>query len=724
MTKQKKDMARLETGVRNLDDVFHGGLPKGSVTVIGGSPGAGKTTLTQQICYHAASSGQCALYFSTLSEPTAKTLRYLSQFSFFDASKLDVAVQYVDLGGVLRSKGLEEASTLIMDHVKRIKPAIVVIDSFKVFDELAKSREELRRFGYELAVHLMAWEATTFLLGEYSAQDVSTNPLFSIIDGLIMVTQREQSGEQQRFLQVVKMRGTEHSRHEHPFVITPEGVEVFASRMTIRREDRGAQVVRCRTGISKLDELLGDGIPRGSSLLVSGVAGTGKTVLLLEFVYRGARMGEKGIIFSFEETAERLRATAHGLGWDLEGEIARGMIELIFIPQPDVMVERHLLMMQERVANMHVQRVAIDSASVFLHQIRDPQVAREKVFQLASIVHNAGAVGFFATDIPYGANQLSRFGVEETVVDGIILLSSTEEGYERQRYLEVYKLRNTAHLKGRHNMSIAAGGIVIYPRYNLLTEEPLPPLGTARRLSSGVPGLDALCGGGWLERSVTLVSGSAGIGKSTLALQFIVEGAKRGEPGLYIALEEGPAQILQTAEGMGLSLKEATESGLVELLYLPRDRTRLNQFLTILDDKIRAQKTRRLVLDSVSQLVQTGAPSDELHQLLYVLVVRFKSLDVTSLFTLESPSMYATDGITEQGYSPIADNILMLRYIQGRGERRPSLFVAKTRGSMHDWGTYFVSTTGGGVQIGKRIDGENAPEQPEQASGPPEPRKA
>lgn len=680
MTNRKKDQARLETGVRNLDGVLHGGLPEGSVTVIGGSPGAGKTTLAQQICFHNASSAQRVLYFSTLSEPTAKTLRYLSQFGFFDPVKLDAGIQYVDLGAILRTKGLEETSALIMDHVKRVKPAIVVIDSFKVFDDLAKSREELRKFGYGLAVNLMAWEATTFLLGEYSAQDIRTNPLFSIVDGLLLVTQREQSGEQQRFIQVIKMRGTEHSRDEHAFVMTPSGIDVFAPRMTITREDRGPAVARCKTGISKLDDLLGEGIPRGSSLLVAGVAGTGKTVLLLEFIYRGALLGEKGIIFSFEETAERLRATARGLGWDLEGEIARGMIQLIFIPQPDIMVERHLLMMQERVSTMQVQRIAIDSASVFLHQIRDAQVAREKIFQLASIVHNAQAVGFLATDIPYGANQLSRFGVEETVVDGIILLSSTEEQFERQRYLEVYKLRNTAHLKGRHNMTIGGGGIVIYPRYALAAHEPLPPLETARRLSSGVPGLDALCGGGWLERSVTLVSGSAGIGKTTLGLQFIVEGIKQGEPGLYVALEEGPAQILQTADSLGLSLKEASASGLVELVYLPRDRTRLSQFLTILEDKIRSQKTRRLVLDSVSQIIETGAAPEDLRQLLYALVVRFKSLAVTSVFTLEALSLYSVDTVTEHGFSAFTDNILMLRYARAPDGPRPSLSVVKRVG--------------------------------------------
>lgn len=705
MTKRKAGLPRIETGVLNLDALFHGGIPLGSVMVVGGPPGAGKTILTQQICFHNASRERRVVYFSTLSEPTAKTLRYLSQFSFFDPEKIDDGIQFVDLGAILRVNGLQDAAALIMESVKKIKPAIVVIDSFKVFDDLSKSHADLRKFGYELAVNLMAWEVTAFLLGEFGSRDMETNPLFSIVDGLMIVTQREQSGEQQRFIQLTKMRGTEHSRDEHSFVITSRGVEVFAPRVTIPREDRGPGAARCKTGVSKLDDLLGEGIPLGSSLLIAGVAGTGKTALLLEFLYRGAQAGEKGIIFSFEETAERLRAAAQGLGWDIDEQIERGMIEIVFIPQPAIQVEAHLLMMQDRVGAMQARRVAVDSVSVFLHKTRDPQIAREKVFQLASVIQNAQAVGFFATDIPYGTKALSRFGVEETVVDGVILLSATEEALERERYLEVYKLRNTAHLKGRHSMTIGPGGLTIDPRDGADELHGSPPaVDTSRRLSSGVTGLDELLGGGLLERSVTLVSGSAGIGKSTLGLQFVLEGAAREEPGLFIALEEGEAQILASAEALGLSLA-GTPKHLVDVAYLSRQHFRGSRFLTVLADKIRAQKTKRLVLDSVGQLLNTIEAADDSRQLLYALAVRFKSLGVTSIFTLESSSMFWTDTITEREFSPIADNILMLRYEHAPGELRPTLCVVKTRGSAHDRGTYVYSIGQGGIRVGERTDG-------------------
>src|SRR5687767_8544145 len=132
---KKSEMARIETGVRNLDALLSGGLPQGSVVVLAGPPGAGKTILAQQICFHNASSQRRVLYFSTLSEPTAKTLRYLSRFSFFNADLMESALKFVDLGVIRESKGLEEASRSIMEQVKNVRPAIVVIDSFKVFDD-------------------------------------------------------------------------------------------------------------------------------------------------------------------------------------------------------------------------------------------------------------------------------------------------------------------------------------------------------------------------------------------------------------------------------------------------------------------------------------------------------------------------------------------------------------------------------------------------------------
>ncbi|MBC7540865.1 MAG: hypothetical protein H7281_18735 [Bacteriovorax sp.] len=478
---------RILTHISNLDEILGGGLPEGTITIIAGSPGTGKTILSQQICFPNATSDSPVLFFQTLSEPTAKTLKYLSQFKFFDPGKIaNDIIEFIDLGGILKLESVQEGIDQMMEHVKRVKPSFVVIDSFKVFEDLAKSREELRKFTYGVAVNLMAWECTTLLLGEFNDSDLESNPLFSIVDGVIKLKIKLESGEQQRFIQVVKMRGTNHSRDEHAMSISEDGIGVYAPRVTIRREadEHGEKNKkgpdRAKLGISKMDDLLGEGVPFGSSFLLSGVAGTGKTLLSLEFLYRGAKdFGERGIYFSFEETDERLLAEARGMGWEIDQLIDSGMIEIIFIAQPDIVVEKHLLMMNERITKLKAKRIVIDSVSLFVHKISDQQIVREKVFQLATLVQKAHGIGFFITDIPYGSNKLSRFGVEETVVDGVILLTSSEKDFERERFIEIYKLRNTAHMDGRHEMKITSNGILITPRQILDHDE---KQGTARTL--------------------------------------------------------------------------------------------------------------------------------------------------------------------------------------------------------------------------------------------------
>jgi circadian clock protein KaiC len=464
----KGGVPRLRTGVPNLDLILGEGLPTGSVSVVAGPPGSGKTILAQQFSFHNASESSPVLYFSTLTEPAAKTLLYMSQFSYFEPKKMDKTFHMVDLGAILRTDGLPAAVKLLMDQVKQVKPGIVVIDSFKTFDDLSKSNTELRQFAYEVGVNLMAWEVTGLLLGEWAQPYYETNPLFSIADGLVTLSHAEVAGEWQRFIQVHKMRGISHNRDAHPFAINDNGLEIYTARLTIRRSAEADRMQRdlprLPTGVSGLDELLGEGVPHGSCVLVSGVPGSGKTILLLEFLYRGAQVDQKGVLFSFEETPDRIQATARGLGWDLDREIERGMVEIVFIPQPDIMLEANLLMMHERLHASEVKRVAIDSVSVFLHKVQDARAAQEKIFQLATVVQREGAVGFFATDVPFGSGLISRLGVEETIIDGVILLDAAEHGLDRERYLEVYKLRNTAHVTGRHPMVIGAGGISVFPR--------------------------------------------------------------------------------------------------------------------------------------------------------------------------------------------------------------------------------------------------------------------
>jgi circadian clock protein KaiC len=308
-------------------------------------------------------------------------------------------------------------------------------------------------------------------------------------------------------------------------------------------------------------------------------------------------------------------------------------------------------------------------------------------------------VGFLATDIPYGTKQISRLGVEETVVDGVVLLTSSEEGLERQRYVEIYKLRNADHLRGRHAMVIGPNGISVFPRYSAEVRPEPPPVEISRRLPTGVPGFDKLLGGGLLERSVTLLAGSAGIGKSTLGLQFVMEGARRGERGIFFTLEEGVTQLLGSADALGLPLRRAVDEGLVEMVHLAREHVRAPQFLSILADRIANQGARRLVLDGARHVMAGAAPLEELQYLLNSLVTRFRILGATGILTIESESLYSADFQSSGGLSPVADNLVLMRYARLGGRLQQLISVVKSRGSGHDWTTHRFSIEQGGVHI-------------------------
>jgi circadian clock protein KaiC len=458
------ELERIRTGVRNLDQLLGGGLPRGSVTVVGGTPGAGKTTLAQQICFHNASKNSKALIFQTLSEPSAKTMMYMSQFEFFDQKKLNDVIQFVDLGGILRSEGIAGATKLLFEHIKRVKPSFVVIDSFKVFDDLAETKEELRKFTYEVAVQLMAWEITGFLLGEYSTQNIEESSLSSVVDGIIILKAQDTHGESQRFLKILKMRGTDHDRNFHPFSISDQGVEVYNPTLQSSDVSQSAPVKlrRLKSGVIGLDQITQGGIPKNSVTLLSGVSGTGKTLFLLESIYRAAQeRDEKGIIISFEESQNELLTHAREMGWDLNSEIERKMIKIIFIPQSQILIEKNMETLQEEILKTGAQRVAIDSLTVFLEKIEKPFLLRQKVFQIASIIKASGAMGILTMDIQFSGHKFFRVGSPESVVDAIFHLGLVKDSLDRKRFFEILKMRNTAHGKGRFPLDISSTGIKI-----------------------------------------------------------------------------------------------------------------------------------------------------------------------------------------------------------------------------------------------------------------------
>lgn len=456
----------LSTGIPALDQILRGGLPPYSMVAVAGLPGTGKTTLAQQILFANARAGNKGVYLTTFSESPMKAARYQSGFSFFDAAQFGESVIYMDIGQTIRKEGLSPALDVIAEALRDLQPQIVVVDSFKAIHDLAPSTQEMRTFIYDLAIELSAMQATTLLVGEYTENDLATLPELAIADGIVWLYSELRNEQQLRFLRVLKLRGVDYLTGAYNFSIGKDGIEIYTLDDVTVAETvlRGEPIP---TGTPALDALLHGGIPRGTPTLVTGAAGTGKSTLALQYVYRGAmESGEPALYVTYEETPEQLIANAENFGWDLRPLIERGLLHIEYTPLAQVNPNAQAQRIRARIRELGTQRVVIDSLTMLLQQFDRPDVMRQFVYRLVSIFRNAACTALLISDPPIGSDAVSRFGVEESIVDGVIVLRLARGGEERlrQRTLEIYKMRGVAHAMGEHTMRISGHGLQVFPR--------------------------------------------------------------------------------------------------------------------------------------------------------------------------------------------------------------------------------------------------------------------
>jgi circadian clock protein KaiC len=360
---------RLATGVQGLDEVLGGGLPEYSFNLIAGGPGAGKPKLTQQIMFANATRERPALHFTVLGEPPLKLLRYQQQFSFFDPEKVDDSIRYLNLSSEVLSQDLGKVLDRIVSEVERANPGIVVVDSFRTvvratsIDGLGDTN--LQSFIQRLAVHLTTWQATTFLVGEYMAEEMHDNAVFTVADGLMWLTQAVEGNSIVRKMQVMKVRGQAAMPGLHTFRITDDGVQVFPRILKPMREPAGRARNRLSTGSTELDKMLGGGIPSGDSVLVAGPTGSGKTMLATQFIAAGVEAGENGVIAVFEEHPSDYVQRATDMGFDLASMERDGRISIAYLRPLDLSVDETLMELRDAVLHLKAKRVVIDSLSGF-----------------------------------------------------------------------------------------------------------------------------------------------------------------------------------------------------------------------------------------------------------------------------------------------------------------------------------------------------------------------
>jgi circadian clock protein KaiC len=451
------DSGRLRSGHEPLDAILDGGLPGNGITVIMGLPGTGKTILAEQYTFHNARKDRPAVYFSTLSEPLEKIVRFGQTLDFFDAAAIGQSVFYEDLstgGDGLTGVG-ERVAAVIRDR----HPGLVVIDSFKALRALAGSDGEFRGFLHRLAGRLTAFPVASLWIGEYESAEVATSPEFAVADAIVELTSVPQGQREFRSLHVRKLRGSGFQSGQHAYRVTPRGLRLFP-RLADVPESGGYPLGedRISTGVPGLDAMLGGGLWPGASTMIAGPSGSGKTVFGLHFLYGGAQRGERGLFATLQENPTQLSRMIAGLGWPP----SHPGIEIMYRSPVDIYIDEWVHDLLQAAEAFQARRVVIDSFMDLQMASVEQTRFREFMYSLAQRFSRQGIslLITYETAGMLGAGTLSGFAVSH-LADNAILLSHLPDHDVVARSLAIIKTRASDHDPGTRQFSIGPDGITI-----------------------------------------------------------------------------------------------------------------------------------------------------------------------------------------------------------------------------------------------------------------------
>jgi circadian clock protein KaiC len=466
---------RLPTGVPGLDQILGGGLPEFSFNLIAGAPGAGKTTLAQQIMFALSGPDRPALYFTVVGEPPLKMLRYQQQFTFFDLARVNESVRYVNLSQDVVNGTLEKLLGRIVQEVEATSPGVVIVDSFRTVAQAAERAQnsdlDLQHFVQQLAVRLTGWEATTFLVGEYQPSEAEQNPVFTVADGLLWLVQSLDRNSMVRKIQVMKMRGQAPIPGLHTFRITGDGVQVFprvivGAEATSRPAVAGAKRKpreRLSLGVKGLDDMLGGGIPAGYSVLLAGPSGSGKSVLASEFISEGARHDEPGVIAVFEKRPNEYSQDTPS-GQRFERLVREGKVGIIQTRPLDLSIDEMLNEIVDAIHRLKARRLVIDSLSGFELALAPTfrEDFRESLYRMVAVLTGMGITMMMTAELEDSYMDL-RFSPHGTafLTDAIIMQRYIELKGQLQRIMAVVKVRGSVHSKDLRAFEITDKGILM-----------------------------------------------------------------------------------------------------------------------------------------------------------------------------------------------------------------------------------------------------------------------
>ncbi len=462
------------------------------------------------------------------------------------------------------------------------------------------------------------------------------------------------------------------------------------------------ELAKLATGIVGFDQISNGGIPKERSTLLSGTAGSGKTVMALQFLLAGVRdFGENGVFVTFEEAPSDLMQNVRSFGWDLEGLLASKKIAVVdATPEPGEEtitagaydLSALLARIENAIRSVGAKRVILDAIGALFPQLTDGNIVRRELHRIAAGLRRLGVTTLVTMERTTEEGGVGRWGVEEFVADNVILLRNRLEHEKRRRTVEILKFRGASHHKGEYPFTIdTEDGVTIIP----LSAIELKQKSSDIRVSSGIAELDKMCGGGMYRDSIILVSGATGTGKTLMVAQYVKAAVEAGERALLFGAEESREQLTRNAGSWGVDFEKAERDGLLRIVCRYPEVMGLEDHLLQMKRDIRAFRPQRVAVDSMSAFERVSTPKS-FREFVIALTSTIKHLEITGLFTNTTSMIAGGESVTETHISTITDTIILLRYVELHGEMRRGLTVLKMRGTFHDKGIreYMIDSKG------------------------------
>ncbi len=475
------------------------------------------------------------------------------------------------------------------------------------------------------------------------------------------------------------------------------------SNQTLSAKLFSNSVQKIRTMIEGFDDISHGGLPIGRATLVSGTSGTGKTLFSLQFLYNGiTHFDEPGIFVTFEESPQDIIKNACSFGWNLQELIEQGKLFILDAsPDPEgheivgsfdlsALIER----LQYAIIKYKAKRVSVDSITALFQQYEAAAVVRREIFRLVARLKQIGVTTIMTTERTEEYGPVARFGVEEFVSDNVAIVRNVLEGERRRRTIEILKLRGSTHMKGEYPFTLTNDGFNIFP----LGAMQLTQRSSNIRVSSGVETLDTMCGGGFFKDSIILATGATGTGKTLLVSKFLQNACVNSDRAILFAYEESRAQLSRNAFSWGIDFEDLERKGLLKIICAYPESAGLEDHLQIIKSEIAEFKPSRIAIDSLSALAR-GVSNNAFRQFVIGVTGYAKQEEITGFFTNTSDQFMGSNSITDSHISTITDTILMLQYVEIRGEMSRAINVFKMRGSWHDKGIREYTISAAGPQI-------------------------